>query len=344
MDLFKPNIFVSEMEARLNRVWQGSLSLRYKDEDCSLSVSGKTTFLSGVELVYDWAGEEIHLFFLGQNVCEFLDPELKGLDLADLPEDVRLLILPAFQNVIKDLFDGWEILVPKSFAFFANSKQLSLGFILRNTEKTLCQMGIEGDKPSEKFFNNLVRKNKSLPLWKTNKVSFPFRKEEGNLSLSPEVYKTLRCGDVLLNQHPYLRFHYGHVNFLAEKNGNIVTVKGEIMEEKDDLPAGIIPDEVEPAQEQSEGEEVAESAVDVNKGATDEKCVSLEQLPVLITFDTGSQNLTLEQVKQLHEGYIFELDKKTDDLVNILANGQCIGQGEWVQVEDHLGVRITHLR
>ena len=57
---------------------------------------------------------------------------------------------------------------------------------------------------------------------------------------------------------------------------------------------------------------------------------------------TPSQ-LSFEQLQQLHEGYTFELEQKPDEQVQILANGHCIGQGEWVQINDRLGVRVTHL-
>lgn len=344
MEAFKPNILVSKIEARLSRSWTRSLPLRYNDLDCLLDMSGLVTFPTGVAFTYDWTGEEIHLFFLEQNLCEFLDPELRGLSLKTLTEDVRLLILQSIQEVVRDLFDTCkETLVPKSIEFFEEPKEFALSFVLRNAEKTLCQIGIDEAPNTERFFNKIAQKNKSANLMSKKDIVFPFRIEEGRLSLKFDAYKSLRCGDIILNQHPYMRFHYNNVNFFAEKNGNVVTVKGEIMEEKDDLPAGIIPDEVESEQVQTVEENIEENVSEDSEPSTD-KGISIEQLPVVITFDTGKQNLTLEQVQQLHEGYTFELDKKVDDLVNILANGQCIGQGEWVQVEDHLGVRITHLR
>ena len=69
----------------------------------------------------------------------------------------------------------------------------------------------------------------------------------------------------------------------------------------------------------------------------------MEQLPVVIAFEAGKKELAFEQLQQVHEGYTFELDQKPDEQVQILANGHCIGQGEWVQINDRLGVRVTHL-
>lgn len=344
MESFKPSVFVSAIKARLSRSWVSPLGLSYNEEPCTLNLNETTKFESGIELIYDWADTEIHLFLSSQNLCEFLDAELKGLVLESLSEEIRLLIAQSLQNVITDLFVLCkETLTPKSIAFFNETKPFVACFSLCNQEKILCQIGITDDKGTEKFFRKIAQKSTSSHAFSTNDIGFPFRIEQGRLSLSFDEYKSLRCGDILLNQNPYLRFHYKNVNFYTEQNGNIITVKGEFMEEKDDLPAGIIPDEIDPKEEQiAEDEEVDDPSTDTE--STSEKSISVEQLPVVITFDTGKQILTLDQLKQLHEGYTFELDKKTDDLVNILANGQYIGQGEWVQIDDHLGVRITHLK
>lgn len=344
MESFKPSVLVSAIKARFSRSWVSPLGLSYNGEACTLDLNETMSFSSGVELVYDWGDTEIHLFLSNQNLCEFLDAELKGLLLETLSEEVRLLILQGLQNEVKDLFDSCkEALTPKSVAFFDEKKPLFASFSLCNKEKTLCQIGIANDEGTEKFFRKIAQKNINTCAFGTNAIVFPFRLEQGRLSLNFDEYKSLRCGDILLNRNPYLRFHYGNINFYAEKNGNIITVKGEFMEEKDDLPAGIIPDEIDPHEGQiAEDEAIDNSSSD--EASTSNKSISVEQLPIVITFDTGKQILTLDQLKQLHEGYTFELDKKTDDLVNVLANGQCIGQGEWVQIDDHLGVRITHLK
>ena len=345
MEPFKPSIFVSATEARLSRSWVSPLDLTYNGEGCTLNLNETRVFQSSVELVYDWADTEIHLFLSNQNLCEFLDPELKGLNLETLSEEIRQLILQTLQNVVKDLFAPCkEALMPKSVAFFNEPKSVCACFFFFFQEKILCQIGIADDEGTERFFNKIARKNKAAYTYELGTIGLPFRIEEGRLSLSFDEYKSLRYGDILLDRNPYLRFHYGNVNFYAEKSGNVITVKGELMEEKDDLPAGMIPDEIDPNEERVTEDEEMEGSASNDEESSSDKSVSVEQLPVVITFDTGKQTLTLDQLKELHEGYTFELDKKVDDLVSILANGQCIGQGEWVQVDDHLGVRITHLK
>ena len=225
MEPFKPSIFVSETEARLSRSWRAPLTLKYNGEDCTLNLNGTRVFQSSVELVYDWADTEIHLFLSNQNLCEFLDPELKGLSLETLSEEIRLLILQTLQNAVKDLFDSCkEALTPKSVAFLEEPKSLFACFSLCNQEKILCQIGIADDEGTERFFNKIARKNKAAYAYETETIGLPFRIEEGRLSLSFDEYKSLRYGDILLNRNPYLRFHYGNVNFYAEKNGNVITL------------------------------------------------------------------------------------------------------------------------
>jgi len=118
------------------------------------------------------------------------------------------------------------------------------------------------------------------------------------------------------------------------------------MDENNDLPAGIIPEET-PSEPEEISEKIEETPQPPEGEISEPVSVTgqdaLQTMPVTITFMAGEQTLSLEQVKQLHEGYAFELDKTPSDTLQILANGRCIGEGEWVQINEHLGVRITQL-
>jgi len=119
-----------------------------------------------------------------------------------------------------------------------------------------------------------------------------------------------------------------------------------LMDENNDLPAGIIPEET-PSEPEEISEKIEETPQPPEGEISEPVSVTgqdaLQTMPVTITFMAGEQTLSLEQVKQLHEGYAFELDKTPSDTLQILANGRCIGEGEWVQINEHLGVRITQL-
>ncbi len=75
--------------------------------------------------------------------------------------------------------------------------------------------------------------------------------------------------------------------------------------------------------------------------ATSAVVASLEDLPVNLVFEVGEKTLALAELQRLQPGYCFALDKKPlDQAVTIRANGRAVGQGELVDLDGHLGVRI----
>lgn len=71
--------------------------------------------------------------------------------------------------------------------------------------------------------------------------------------------------------------------------------------------------------------------------------VSLEDMPVHLTFDVGQKTLTLAQLRQLAEGQALALDRDIQSAVSIRANGAAIGQGQLVDIDGRLGVLIHQL-
>ena len=68
-----------------------------------------------------------------------------------------------------------------------------------------------------------------------------------------------------------------------------------------------------------------------------------DDLSVTLCFDVGRPNTTLGELRKLDAGYVFELQRKLSEAVDIYANGHRIGAGELVRVADSLGVRVTRL-
>jgi type III secretion protein Q len=68
-----------------------------------------------------------------------------------------------------------------------------------------------------------------------------------------------------------------------------------------------------------------------------------DALEIRLDFDLGSVSLPLGELRDLQPGYSFALDMPAGGRVRILAGSQIIGQGELVQIEQRLGVRITKL-
>ena len=71
--------------------------------------------------------------------------------------------------------------------------------------------------------------------------------------------------------------------------------------------------------------------------------VDIDALEVTLRFSLGSAAVTVEALRGLAEGYVFELDLPPDAAVRIYAGRQLVGTGEIVEIADRLGVRVARL-
>ncbi len=74
--------------------------------------------------------------------------------------------------------------------------------------------------------------------------------------------------------------------------------------------------------------------------ATPESLDHLMDIPVEITVELGSTEMSLKNVMGLASGSIIELDKKADEPVNLYVNHKLVAHGEVVVVENNLGIKI----
>ena len=70
---------------------------------------------------------------------------------------------------------------------------------------------------------------------------------------------------------------------------------------------------------------------------------SIDGVPVRLSFDLGEVTLTLSQALALQPGQAISLSRPLSGPVRIRANGAVIGEGDLVQIDDHLGVSIRTL-
>lgn len=68
-----------------------------------------------------------------------------------------------------------------------------------------------------------------------------------------------------------------------------------------------------------------------------------DQLPVHLTFDVGRVEMTLGELRKLRPGAVVETGRAAAEAVRISAQGRPVGQGELVDVEGMIGVKITRL-
>ncbi len=69
----------------------------------------------------------------------------------------------------------------------------------------------------------------------------------------------------------------------------------------------------------------------------------LLDVPVNISAEVGRTSLPLERVLDLGPGSVIELDKKSEEPVDVCVNGHLVARGEVVVVDDCYGIRITQI-
>ena len=80
-------------------------------------------------------------------------------------------------------------------------------------------------------------------------------------------------------------------------------------------------------------------------GEGQEARVDFGLVPVRLGFDLGERLITLDRLRTLAPGEVFELDRPVaDGCVRIRANGMDVGLGELVEVDGNIGVRLKALR
>lgn len=74
-----------------------------------------------------------------------------------------------------------------------------------------------------------------------------------------------------------------------------------------------------------------------------ESAVSLDLVPVRLSFDLGKLTFTLDQVRQMQPGQTIALGRPLLGSVHIRANGALIGSGDLIKVDGQIGVSVRHL-
>ncbi len=69
----------------------------------------------------------------------------------------------------------------------------------------------------------------------------------------------------------------------------------------------------------------------------------LLDVPVRVSAEVGRTHLPLERVLDLGPGSVIELDKKSEEPVDVCVNGHLVARGEVVVVDDCYGIRITQI-
>src|ERR1051325_5206225 len=80
-------------------------------------------------------------------------------------------------------------------------------------------------------------------------------------------------------------------------------------------------------------DEYDEQGVDQQEGM-------LDDIPIRLAVEIGERAMSVNQLSHLRVGQTIELNRNPSDLVNLRAGGDLVAQGELVNIEGQLGVRI----
>lgn len=69
----------------------------------------------------------------------------------------------------------------------------------------------------------------------------------------------------------------------------------------------------------------------------------LSRIPMRLSAEVGSASMSLSELIALKQDAIVELDRQTDDPLDILVNGTLIARGEIVTVDGRYGIRVCEI-
>ncbi|MFB6375165.1 MAG: type III secretion system cytoplasmic ring protein SctQ [Bradymonadaceae bacterium] len=98
--------------------------------------------------------------------------------------------------------------------------------------------------------------------------------------------------------------------------------------------------ETDPVDETADRPDDASPADRADPGATD----LLETPEVQLEVRVGSTHLTVRQLGQLQAGEVLTLDTRVGQPVDLVVDDQVVGEGELVEVEGRLGVRVRRMK
>lgn len=66
-------------------------------------------------------------------------------------------------------------------------------------------------------------------------------------------------------------------------------------------------------------------------------------VPVNVTVQLGTCQISMREVLQLNPGSVVQLDKLADSPVDLLVNDKLVARGEVVVIDNRFGIKITEM-
>ena len=87
-----------------------------------------------------------------------------------------------------------------------------------------------------------------------------------------------------------------------------------------------------------------DSSLNSSETDTGDAELSIDQIPIRLSFDVGSKVVTLQELQTMQSGQTLDLGRPAQEYVTVRANGAVVGTGQLVEIDGRLGVSIASIR
>ena len=91
---------------------------------------------------------------------------------------------------------------------------------------------------------------------------------------------------------------------------------------------------------QDPAQNLQEPSASTDSGATTDLGLILD-IPVTLSMEIGQTRITISELLKLSKDSVVELQRSTDEPLDVLVNGTLVAHGEAVVVGDRFGIRLT---
>ena len=126
MEAFKPSCNLLPLYAHLSRNWCSSLPFSHLELAHTLSLGREQQAQCIACFSYTFQETEVQFFVPSTGLCAFLDPQLESIDLKDLSNDLKTILLNTLQTNIASVFAQWKLLLtPKKIELWEEERPCS---------------------------------------------------------------------------------------------------------------------------------------------------------------------------------------------------------------------------
>ena len=104
------------------------------------------------------------------------------------------------------------------------------------------------------------------------------------------------------------------------------------------------PDNIAPEITQADAEEGGRNTDNIEaKGAGVPDLGMILDIPVMMSLEVGSTEITVNELLSMGTGAVVELNRHAGDPLDVKVNGKLLGRGEVVETNGRYGIRLTEV-